>query len=231
MTRITFISDTHGQHGKLRLPAGDILVHSGDFLSGRLPDQGLRLLEFNEWLDLQPFTHKIVVAGNHDHLLGLSDHASEWRPRLTNCIYLEDEGVEVEGIKFYGSPWTPDFFPEHWVFNQTRGSEKTIARWAKIPDDTEVLITHGPPYKVLDQCADIYAPHIPAHVGCSDLRRRVRHLKNLKVHAFGHIHEGAGTIEEDGITFINASSLDGRYSLRKSHCTQYVFNSDPTPKE
>ena len=226
--RIVIISDTHGQHGKLRLPPGDILVHSGDFLSGRLHEQGPRLLEFNAWLDLQPFKHKIVVAGNHDHLLGLSDHAEEWRPKLTNCIYLEDEGVEIEGVKFYGSPWTPDFFPEHWVFNQPRGAEKTVQRWAKIPDDTEVLITHGPPDKILDLCADIYAPYTPVHVGCSDLRRRIRHLKSLKVHAFGHIHEGAGTIEEDGITFINASSLDDRYN---SYYSEYVFNSDSPPKE
>jgi Icc-related predicted phosphoesterase len=209
--RLVIVSDTHQQHRKMRLPDGDVLIHCGDFLGGPLYNQGLQLLDFNSWLDELPFEHKILIAGNHDHLLGLPDHAEEWRQQLTDCIYLQDEGVEINGVSFWGSPWTPDFFPEHWVFNQTRGSEATRKRWAMIPSATNVLITHGPPHGILDVCRDIRNPSKLTSVGCAALRSRVRELKQLKLHAFGHIHEGRGAHEADGVRFVNAaSSINGR---------------------
>lgn len=211
--RLVIIGDTHQQHRKIRLPEGDVLIHCGDFLGGPLYNQGLQLLEFNEWLDEQDFEHKLVIAGNHDHLLGLPDHAEEWRPHLSDCTYLQDESTEISGITFWGSPWTPDFFPEHWVFNQTRGSEATRKRWAMIPSATNVLITHGPPHGILDMCRDIHDTSKQTHVGCGALRKRVRELKQLKLHVFGHIHDGRGACEEDGVRFVNAASLDGHYAL------------------
>lgn len=217
--RLVIVSDTHQQHRKMRLPDGDVLIHCGDFLGGPLYNQGLQLLDFNSWLDELPFEHKILIAGNHDHLLGLPDHAEEWRQQLTDCIYLQDEGVEINGVSFWGSPWTPDFFPEHWVFNQTRGSEATRKRWAMIPSATNVLITHGPPHGILDVCRDIHNPSKLTSVGCAALRSRVRELKQLKLHAFGHIHEGRGAHEEGGVRFVNAASLDGRYALCKQPYT------------
>ena len=218
--RIVIVSDTHGQHRHLRnLPEGDVLIHCGDFLSGPLSNQGYIFSDFNDWLDDQNFEHRIVVAGNHDHLLGLEDHADDWRMQLTNCHYLQDESVMINGLRFYGSPWTPDFFPEHWVFNQPRGAEITRSRWAQIPDDTSVLITHGPPFGTLDMCRDIYDRDAMVHVGCSDLRDRIRSLKSLKVHAFGHIHEGRGILVKDGVKYVNGASLDGRYRLNKPSYT------------
>ena len=216
--KLVLISDTHNRHREMTLPAGDILIHSGDFLGGPIDRQARQLQDFNAWLGLQPFKHRIVIAGNHDHLLA-QPNAASWRACLTNCTYLQDEAAEIAGLRFYGSPWTPDFFREHWVFNQPRRSEETIKRWAKIPDDTQALITHGPPNGVLDIARDMHDPTKDVHVGCNDLRRRIRQLKHLKLHTFGHIHESHGVHEEDGVRFVNASSLNGRYVVREDHYT------------
>lgn len=210
--RIVVVSDTHQQHRKIRLPEGDILIHCGDFLGGPLDHQWAQISEFNHWLDEQPFEHKIVIAGNHDHLLGLPEYAAQARAELKDCTYLQDESCKVAGLRFYGSPWTPDFFPKHWVFNQPRGSKQTKERWAQIPSNTDVLLTHGPPHGTLDVCRDVTDPSRMTHVGCAALRDRVLHLPQLRLHIFGHIHEGRGTHEKNGVKFINAASLDGRYS-------------------
>jgi len=210
------ISDTHDYHNRLWLPEADILIHCGDFCcDGTGTEQERLLRDFIDWLRKQPFRHKIVVAGNHDHPLGRKARAKHWREQISqHCTYLQDEAVEIEGVKFYGSPWTPDFFPENWVFQQPRNSGMSRRRWDQIPEDTEVLITHGPPYGILDVCPDVYTPKKLVHVGCNDLRKRVRQLPNLRYHLFGHIHPGRGIHEEGGVKFVNASSVDPRRSLR-----------------
>ena len=112
--------------------------------------------------------------------------------------YLDDSGCEIEGIRFWGSPITPEFC--NWAFMR---EPRDIGRhWDAIPDDTDVLITHGPPHGILDQCPD--------SVGCEQLLEAVKRV-GPKVHAFGHIHEGHGILEKDGTTFVNASIMDGRY--------------------
>ena len=221
---LVIVSDTHGQHRQLNLPKGDVLIHCGDILSGPLLNQSHILVDFNNWLGTQKFKHKLVIAGNHDHLLGRVEYADVYRGVLSNCTYLQDESVVINGVKFYGSPWTPDFFPEHWVFNQPRGSEVTQARWAQIPDDTNVLITHGPPQGVMDVCRDIHDSSRMVRVGCSALRHRISHLNQLKLHAFGHIHEGRGTHEEGGVKYVNAASLDGRYRQNNPNYTVVVLD-------
>ena len=142
--RIICISDTHGQHAGLRLPDGDILIHAGDFMTyGNAPRE---IIDFDAWLGRQPHAHKIVIAGNHDRLF--ESHPIPARALITNVIYLEDSGVEVEGLKFWGSPVQPPF--NNWAFNVQRGAP--IRRhWDKIPTDTDVLVTHGPPFGMLDQ--------------------------------------------------------------------------------
>jgi len=212
--RIVVVSDTHALHGSLDLPDGDVLVHCGDICSGQIWFQAAQLTSFNDWLGSLPFKHKIVIAGNHDHLLGKPAHAAAARAMLTNCTYLQDSEIALGGVRFYGSPWTPDFFPDHWVFNQPRTGRRARDRWAQIPDNTEVLITHGPPRGILDECPDIRNDAALIHVGCEDLRRRIRQLKKLRFHFFGHIHEGSGQFNEAGVRFVNAASLDGKYSVR-----------------
>jgi len=100
--------------------------------------------------------------------------------------YLENSGVEIDGVKFWGSPWQPEFF--NWAFNLPRG-RRLAEIWALIPDDTEVLITHTPPYGILDRVDS------GEHVGCEDLRRALQRVKP-KVHVFGHIHEDRGVVEQ-----------------------------------
>ena len=138
--------------------------------------------------------------GNHDWPIA---HAGPeaMKDLIKNAIYLENSGVEIDGVKFWGSPWQPEFF--NWAFNLPRGP-KLAEMWALIPDDTDVLITHSPPYGILDQ---IYSGE---HVGCEDLLAALQRVRP-KVHVFGHIHEGYGMLKQNGTTFINASVCDERY--------------------
>lgn len=198
--RLVCISDTHGLHRQLRdIPDGDVLIHAGDFLGvGKLDE----LEDFNEWLGGLPHRHKIIIAGNHDW--AIQDHPEAARLLITEAVYLEDEGVEVESIRFWGSPWTPYF--RNWAFNLKRG-EPLARRWAKIPDNTDVLITHGPPRGILDEA------HVNFRVeraGCQDLADRVEQLR-VKAHIFGHIHEGYGQTDQNGVRYVNASTCTIRY--------------------
>jgi Icc-related predicted phosphoesterase len=195
--RIVCISDTHGLHRNLSIPGGDVLIHAGDITyfgsSGAL-------YEFNEYMGLLPHSHKIVIAGNHDFCI--ADDPKACTEILTNCIYLQDQSVTVEGIKFYGSPWQPWF--HDMAFNLQRGPD-IKAKWDLIPEDTDVLITHGAPYGHLDQIQGISQ-------GCQDLLVTVERVRP-KLHVFGHVHKGAGISKNEYTTFINASSCDQWYKL------------------
>ncbi len=198
--RIVAISDTHGQHEKLDLPGGDLLIHAGD-ISGRGEEQEVE--NFLLWVAKQNFAHKLFIAGNHDFYFERETEA-EIRIKIPKeIIYLKDEGATINGLKFWGSPVTPWFFD--WAFNRRRGHE--IARhWEMIEVDTDILVTHGPMFRRLDRNSK------GEHVGCKDLLLRSKELK-LKTHIFGHIHEAYGTMESDGIKFINASVVNERYEL------------------
>ena len=117
---------------------------------------------------------------------------------------MNDSGITIDGIKIWGSPIQPEFF--NWAFNRKRGAE-IDKHWQLIPDDTDILVTHGPPFGYLDETARM------ERVGCVDLLKRIDEIKP-KVHVFGHIHEGYGTAINDRDTlFINASVLDEHYRL------------------
>lgn len=206
--QISIVSDTHGAHWGLIESPGDVFIHAGDFLrDGSLYD----LKAFAQWLGGLDFRHKIVIAGNHDLVFACNGVTARKVLEDSGIVYLQDSGVEIDGVKFWGSPWTPNFFPEHWVFNQPR-NEEAIDRWKKIPDDVEVLITHGPPWGILDECPDMHDRSKMVHVGCEALAKRVKELPRLKAHIFGHIHESQGMFREGKEPmFINASSLTGRY--------------------
>ena len=188
------VSDTHGRHRETVVPPGDVLIHAGDLTGdGSLSD----VAEFDDWLGTLPHPHKVVVAGNHDWCFERQPERA--RARLTNAVYLQDEAAVVAGLKFYGSPWQPWFFD--WAFNLPRGPELAV-KWALIPDDADVLVTHGPPAGVLDRTRR------GDHAGCADLLARVRAVRP-RLHVFGHIHEAAGT-ESDGATlFVNACTEMG----------------------
>ena len=194
--KLVIISDTHGMFEKVHVPNGDVFIHAGDIM-GR--SSMFNIAYFDHWLGTLPHTHKIVIAGNHDR--DFETNPKEARSRITNAIYLEDEAFEIDGIKFYGSPWQPWFLD--WAFNLPRGAELK-AKWDLIPEETDVLITHGPSYGVLDQVLS------GEHVGCEELAKAIARIKP-KLHIFGHIHEGYGMREVDGCTHINASINTARY--------------------
>lgn len=202
--KIDCISDTHSQHKKIKLPGGDILIHSGDCCSqGELEDA----LEFLEWFKEQHYSHRILVAGNHDRIFELIPELMEEECKKRNIILLNDSGCEIEGIKVWGSPVQPWFLD--WAFNRQRGPD--IQRhWNLIPKDTEILITHGPPYRILDEV--MKNDGSSEHVGCKDLYKTIIQTR-VKLHVFGHIHEGGYTYV-DGCTYINASSVNEEYQLQ-----------------
>lgn len=195
--RLVCISDTHGKHNQLKIPDGDILIHAGDIgIQRHVGD----LSRFNNWLGELPHEYKIVIPGNHD--LWIEKNSAWARSILTNCEFLIDQEVIIEGIKFWGSPWQPEY--HNWAWNLPRG-EKLKAVWNQIPEDVEVLITHGPPKGILDRCQ-----RNGFLAGCEELLNRVLDIKP-KVHIFGHIHEGYGECYFQDIHFVNASSIDYWY--------------------
>jgi Icc-related predicted phosphoesterase len=194
--KIVCISDTHSLHRQFQIPEGDILLHAGDVSKrGRLPE----IVEFNDWLGTLPHPHKIIIAGNHDFLFEQEPLVA--KSLISNAIYLEDSGVEIAGLKIWGSPMSPWFFD--WAFNRERG-EEIRRHWQMIPSDTQILITHGPPFGILD--LTIHSQQ----VGCEDLLATVEGLQP-QIHLFGHIHEAYGKHTIGNTQYINASLLDVNY--------------------
>jgi len=208
--KLVCISDTHNRQSRKKkrpkIPEGDVLIFAGDMckIGYKLKDRDDLHLEqmerFNTFLGKQPHKHKLVVAGNHDFYC--ERHTREQTQEvLSNATYLQDTSVYIEGLTFYGSPWQPTYF--NWAFNLRRG-QPLQAAWSQIPMCTDVLITHTPPYGILDE-NDLHES-----VGCVDLLNKVYAVKP-KVHVFGHIHESHGLEKRGDITFVNASSCDEMY--------------------
>ena len=222
--KIVFISDTHGAkfHTKLQIPECDVVVHSGD-IGGRT--NTMELTEFLIWFEKLPAKKKIWIAGNHDLVLD-----KDWVDRQSymnvisglvaeqlyndgqkllkqfDTVYLLNSGFEYEGGKFWGSPYSPSFHRQYWAFNADRG-EEIKKHWNLIPNDTDILITHGPPKYILDKCVgDGF------HAGCEELNNKINEHQYL-IHASGHIHEGYGTHWQNLTLCINSSVLNEDYKL------------------
>lgn len=197
---ITFISDTHGKHEEIQIPKDtEMLIHAGDISNvGTLQE----VRTFLEWYDKIEVKYKIFIGGNHDFFL--EQNAPLFEVLLMDyptLIYLENEEKEIGGIKLWGSPITPWF--HNWAFNRHRGTD--IARyWEQIPEEVDILITHGPPMGYGDKLfnGDL--------VGCEGLLQAVQKIKPA-IHVFGHIHEAYGIFKNESTTFINASCLNLRY--------------------
>lgn len=213
------MSDTHWKWQELdRIEPCDILLHAGD-ISGR----GKRdeTLAFLDWFEELPAIYKVHIAGNHE--LNHEDKPSWLVERLTNLkknsYYLEDSGVNILGLNIWGTPWQPEFC--NWAFNLPRG-EKLAEKYALIPPDTDILISHGPPYGVEDTIPWSYvtANENDNHVGCKDLLHRIKELR-LKLHVFGHIHlDGRHEIEPvmvhckgEPTRCVNAAVVDNAYHV------------------
>ena len=205
--RLVMISDTHGKHNDLNacMPDGDILIHAGDLTPvGRKHET----IAAADWLNAQAdkYKHVICIAGNHDFFLeaAMKDNVEGYiqQRMFERVTYLRDEAVIFDGVKFYGSPWTPTFCS--WAFNADRGPEiKRI--WDQIPANTGVLITHGPVMGLLDRVGS-------EHVGCADLRQTVETIRP-RVHVCGHIHCDAGSTSDGYTKFFNAAVCDEKYRV------------------
>jgi predicted phosphodiesterase len=195
--KFVVISDTHNNHKHMDIPEGDVLIHAGDFTSHGSADD---IVRFNTFLGTFPHKYKILIAGNHDLLFEKDPKLAQ--SLLTNCLYLQDSAVVIEGIKIYGSPWQPWFYD--WAFNLQRGAPLK-AKWDMIPDDVDILITHGPPHGHGDKTTG------GEYAGCEELLQAL-HRVQPKYHLFGHIHEGYSQTKEGPTICINASTCNFSYS-------------------
>ncbi|MFK7809783.1 MAG: metallophosphatase domain-containing protein [Saprospiraceae bacterium] len=197
---LTLISDTHGFHDGLDLSSGEVLLHTGDVSSrGSLQE----VESFLNWFARQNFEHKIFIAGNHDFFFESANADAIQQLIPEGVTYLNDSGITINDVHFWGSPVQPRFFD--WAFNKDRGAD-IDQHWQLIPDDVDVLLTHGPPHGILDRTVG------DQEVGCEMLRKKIREIKP-QLSVFGHIHEGYGMRELEETTFVNASVLDHRYRL------------------
>jgi Icc-related predicted phosphoesterase len=217
--KVHCISDTHNKHEEIDLPGGDLLIHSGDIMSSDNPSE---LLQFLMWLESQLYTTKLFIAGNHDHLLEQNPELIEKILKLfPSIIYLQDSEVTIDHIKFYGAPWIPT---NHLgkAFSYLRTDHTSAdSHWAKIPDDTDVLITHGPAYNKLDKIMrPIRKDQTKLNLGCPELGERIKDV-NPQLHICGHIHSSQGILDvsEPTTTYINAASLgeDYQYSNKRRY--------------
>lgn len=194
---ITCISDTHGAEPTLE--GGDLLIHAGDLtFRGRL-EETITQLDYlasykTEYNDI------VIVPGNHE-----VDWESGKVPFRRLCeergiTVLIDDSIIIDGVKIYGTPTTPVF--GNWAY--MRGPSSIASAWDCIPEDVDILITHGPPKGILD----VNVSGISC--GCPSLLLRVRDIKP-KLHVFGHIHESHGRLDSFGTTFVNASIMTKDY--------------------
>lgn len=205
--RLVCLSDTHGLHARVAVPAGDVLVHAGDMTEHGTEAQ---VRDFLAWFaTVGTFGHRLLIAGNHDLCFERAPARAEGLlpPGVT---YLRDSGALVGGVRVWGSPMTPAYGA--WAFGQ---QEAELARtWARIPPDTDVLLTHGPPRGTLDRVL----PRGEA-VGCAHLARAVSRVRP-RLHVFGHIHEGHGRQAPAGTCSVNAAVCDAGYRL--AHAPQVI---------
>jgi Icc-related predicted phosphoesterase len=234
--KISLISDTHNKQrhiirqNDLRkkgmspdLHGGDLILHSGDIMTSGYSIR--EITEFLEWFsELDDYTHKVFIAGNHDRLFQMQpERIGEILAEFPNVIYLEDSSVELEigeeKVKIYGSPWQPEFY--NWAFNLPRQGSELQAKWEAIPEDVDIVLTHGPAQTYLDTSGQPYNQPL---LGCELLKERLELIKP-KMHLCGHIHGGHGHRYNGHTHFFNASVLDEQY-----YYSNLPFNFDWNPK-
>lgn len=212
MVKITLISDLHGFTPQL--PGGDLLIVAGDLTANdKLPQYS----QFNHWLWEQDYRKKVFIAGNHDANLQKFLDGAEFC-KTCECEYLQDSGTEFEGLNIWGSPWTYRFrgINPHCAAFTLRTDEELGEKWALIPDDIDILITHSPPFDILDRSNWI------KRTGSQSLMQRLKTVQPA-IHAFGHIHEAHGHgsvtwLEGATTLFFNCSHVNENYlPVNKPH--------------
>jgi Icc-related predicted phosphoesterase len=220
--KIWHISDTHSFHKLLTIPEGiDMVIHSGDFSNYKeYYKNEPEMQDFMVWYAALPIKYKILIAGNHDAVPAIDPAYFRDLCNQYNIIYLENETIEIEGIKIFGTPITPTF--GNWYFNKSR--DKLDRFWKHIPEDTDILVVHGPPRGVLDLSYNQLG-NVLEFCGCKALKRHVIHRLNLKMCLFGHIHNtkdiiNQGTLQLSGkdTIFSNGSVVtDGKFGTLSSN--------------
>lgn len=214
--RILALGDTHMMHKDLgRLPNADIIIHVGDYLEAGNEHQ---LHVFAKWWHSLPYKYKICIAGNHELCL-------EYKPELVkllqgkNAYYLLDKSVTIEGINFYGSPWQPAF--EDWAFNLPRNGEELENKWRAIPENTDVLLTHSPPFGYRD-----INKHSGHRIGCESLALELARTdkKQPTHHFFGHAHYDYGPARLNGIHLFNVANNDGLHEFRLERTSPTIID-------
>jgi len=206
--KITLMSDTHALHDQLDIPDGDLFIFAGDMTNCRTARD---VEDFNAFLGRLPHKHKIVIGGNHDHQLARNPEKS--KALLSAGIYLQDEQVEVSGVKIYGSPWQPLFNDRACDAFALQRGEPLRQKWDMIPDDVDILVTHTPPAGILDLDG-------PVCHGCFDLTEALCRVKP-RYHIFGHVHSNHGMVKSNGTYFINCSIKGPKGTLRKPLTLDY----------
>jgi len=210
---VTLISDTHNKHKHVHnnslgdLPGGNILIHAGDISSMGYEHE---ITEFAKWYDGLNYDHKIFIAGNHDW--GFQNNAEKVKGNLTgykSIDYIQDELITIQDgdkpeVKIWGSPWQPEFYS--WAFNLPKNGDELKAKWDMIPEDVDILITHGPAWGILDDVDGRRGDHL----GCELLAEKIKQIKP-KIHVCGHIHTGHGHYFDGHTHFFNASLLNEQY--------------------
>jgi Icc-related predicted phosphoesterase len=219
---VDLLSDTHNQHDKFTTKGGEILIHAGDCTGrGTLKEA----VTFLDWYKEQDYSHLVLIPGNHDFCFEENPKELKFLCDNRGIILLNDSGYVAkesgQEIRIWGSPIQPWF--HDWAFNRQRGAD-IKKHWDMIPNDTEILVTHGPPMGILDKVA-YRGSNLADNVGCADLLEKIKQTE-VKLHVFGHIHEGRGQHYDGPITYVNASSLDRMYypqSKKPIRVTREVF--------
>lgn len=190
--KVTAVSDIH--YRWFKTPPTDLLIVAGD-----LTIEGNRqeVKWFANWLKVQPAKHKVYIAGNHDLLFERDPAQVAAIMAEVDAHYLQDSGIVIDGISIYGTPWVPEC-GDDFAFMKPRGSPELKAVWSQIPDRVDILVTHTPPFGILDFANGV------GPVGDVQLFERVREV-NPRYHVFGHIHEARGTTRLGRTVFINAA--------------------------
>lgn len=212
--KITCISDLHGHYPKL--DGGDLLIVAGDLTARASKDE---LLSFHVWVSGQNYKTTIIIAGNHDTTLQNEEYPFYNRGwacdgvelPYNRVVYLCDSGTEFEGLKIWGSPWTKTFpgMNPHCKAFTVDTEEELAEKWAMIPDDVDILVTHSPPHGLMDEVAD-YSTGKIINVGSTSLKEQYQRIRP-KLHLFGHIHEGYGQWKNGLTKFFNASHVNEHY--------------------
>ena len=216
--RFVVVSDTHNGHHEAQMPEeGDVLLHCGDFTNKhdwKSEAYKTSLGNFNRWLGEQPYPIRIVIAGNHE--VGFNKLSAEQihKQYLSNAThYLQDSSCVVHGLRVHGSPWTRS---RNMGFSASK--EEITEKWKLIHRDTDLLMTHLPPYLLHDlawvgntgekeACSQCGIKHPTyRHWGERSLRKEVEsRLSRVRVHCYGHVHDAPGSTQLGKVTFINAS--------------------------